>query len=55
VVPLGERSCAITDRVAIELRAPLRALAGGALAGRIIRALFTHRHNRLAERWGAAE
>ena len=53
VLPTGESSCEITDRVAIELRSPLRAIGGGRMAPRIMRALFTHRHKRLAERWGA--
>ena len=52
VTPTGESTCEITDRVAIELRSPLRAIGGGRLAPRIMRALFTHRHNRLAGRWG---
>ena len=55
VVPIDESSCEITDRLAIELRGPLRAIGGRAMAGRIIRGLFTHRHKRLAERWGAAD
>ncbi len=53
VVPTSESSCEITDRVAIELRSPLRAIGGVRMAPRIMRALFTHRHERLAERWGA--
>ena len=52
VEPTGERACEITDRLEIELRAPLRALGGYRLAPRIVRALFEHRHRRLAERWG---
>lgn len=52
VVATGEASCEITDRLEIEVRAPLRAIGGARLAPRIIRALFTHRHKRLAERWG---
>ena len=50
----GAGACEITDRVAIELRAPLRAIGGGAIAARVIRALFEHRHRRLRERWGGA-
>ena len=53
VVPTGESTCEITDRVAIELRSPLRAIGGGRVAPRVMRALFTHRHRRLKERWGA--
>ena len=52
VVAIDEASCEITDRLEIELRAPLRAVGGTGLAGRIVKALFTHRHRRLAERWG---
>ncbi len=52
VVATGDESCEITDRLAIELRSPLRAIGGGRMAPRIIKALFTHRHKRLAERWG---
>ena len=44
--------CAVTDRLEVDLRAPLRAIGGGVLARRIVRVLFTHRHRRLAERWG---
>jgi ligand-binding SRPBCC domain-containing protein len=52
VVSTGESTCEVTDRLAIELRSPLRAIGGSRLAPRIIRALFTHRHKRLGERWG---
>jgi len=52
VMATGEETCEITDRLAIELRMPLRALGGKRIAPRIIRMLFTHRHKRLAERWG---
>ena len=54
VVPTGASTCEITDRVQIELRAPLRALGGTRVAGRILRALFTHRHRRLRQRWESA-
>jgi ligand-binding SRPBCC domain-containing protein len=54
VLATGEATCEITDRVAIELRTPTRMIGGARLAPRIIRALFTHRHKRLAERWGSA-
>jgi ligand-binding SRPBCC domain-containing protein len=53
VVPTGESSCELTDRVAIELRSPLRAIGGARLAPRIMRRLFEHRHRRLLERWDA--
>jgi ligand-binding SRPBCC domain-containing protein len=52
VVPTRADACELTDRLEIELRAPLRAIGGTRIAGRIIRTLFTHRHKRLAERWG---
>lgn len=54
VVSTGEKTCEITDRLTIEPRVVVRALGGTRLAPRIIRLLFTHRHNRLAERWGRA-
>jgi ligand-binding SRPBCC domain-containing protein len=54
VVATGAESCQITDRLAIELRSPIRMIGGARMAPRIIRALFTHRHKRLAERWGLA-
>ena len=54
VTGMGAASCEITDRVAIELRAPLRALGGARLAPRVMRTLFAHRHKRLVERWGRA-
>ena len=54
VLSTGASTCEITDRVAIELRSPMRMIGGARLAPRIIRALFTHRHKRLAERWGSA-
>jgi ligand-binding SRPBCC domain-containing protein len=55
VVPAGSDACEITDRVEIELRAPLRALGGTRVAARVLRALFTHRHKRLTQRWGEAK
>jgi hypothetical protein len=54
VAAAGDGACEVTDRLEIELRAPLRAIGATRLAGRVIRFLFTHRHKRLAERWGAA-
>ena len=54
VVALGPRACELTDGVEIELRAPLRAIGGGRVAARVMRALFTHRHRRLRRRWGSA-
>lgn len=55
VVATGEESSELTDRLAIELRSPLRMIGGARMAPPIIRALFTHRHKRLAERWGLAD
>jgi len=55
VVATGEASCEITDRLEIEVREPLRTIGGKRVAPRIVRALFTHRHKRLAERWGRAQ
>ena len=55
VVPLGEATCELTDRLELALRAPLRAIGATALAGRIVRRLFTHRHRRLTERWGVPD
>lgn len=52
VLSIGEHECELTDRLAIELRAPLRAVRGGAVAARVLRGLFTHRHRRLEARWG---
>ena len=54
VIATSAATCEITDRLAIELRAPLRVVGGARLAPRIMRRLFTHRHRRLAERWGVA-
>lgn len=53
VLATGEGTCEITDRLELELRAPLRAIGATRIAERIVRALFTHRHRRLAQRWGA--
>jgi hypothetical protein len=48
VEPLAAGGCTVTDRLAWELRGPLRRLPGAdALAGRIVAALFGHRHRRL--------
>ena len=54
VIATSAETCEITDRLAVELRAPLRVVGGARLAPRIMRRLFTHRHRRLAERWGGA-
>jgi ligand-binding SRPBCC domain-containing protein len=52
VIPLDGDACEITDRLELDLRAPLRVIGGSRIAGRIVRTLFTHRHRRLLERWG---
>lgn len=52
VRPIGDAECEISDRLELELRAPLAAIGGTRVAARIVKALFTHRHRRLAERWG---
>lgn len=54
VVPVGDGACEITDRLELELRAPLRAVGATRPAERIVRTLFTHRHRRLRQRWGSA-
>jgi ligand-binding SRPBCC domain-containing protein len=54
VVPVGDDECEITDRLELEPRAPLRAIGGARLAEGVVRRIFTHRHRRLAERWGRA-
>lgn len=48
IEPLGEGSCAITDRVAWEPRLPLP----GAILKPLIRATFRHRHRQLQRRFG---
>lgn len=52
VLATADEECKITDRLEIEVRTPLRLVGGGQVAPLIVRALFTHRHNRLAARWG---
>jgi ligand-binding SRPBCC domain-containing protein len=54
VVALGDDTCEITDRLELEPRAVLQAVGGARVAERIVRFLFTHRHERLRERWGDA-
>lgn len=54
VVATGDRSCEITDRLELELRAPLRMIGGTRIAERVVKALFTHRHRRLRRRWGGS-
>jgi ligand-binding SRPBCC domain-containing protein len=48
VEPVGHGS-SVTDRVAWEARSPMLQT----LAGRVVRAIFSHRHRRLVERFGA--
>ncbi len=52
VLAATDDECEITDRLEIEVRTPLRLVGGGHVAPLVVRALFTHRHKRLAERWG---
>ena len=53
VIAGGGGQCEITDSLELELRPPLRAIGATGLAERIVRRLFTHRHERLVERWGS--
>lgn len=55
VIATADDACVVIDRLRIEPRAPLRAIGGTAVAERIVRALFRHRHRRLEKRWGSAE
>jgi len=51
--PLGASRCRIGDRLRFELRRPLVAVPGAeALAERVVRAIFRHRHRRLAKLYG---
>ena len=51
--PLGPDSARLTDRLRFELRSPLAAVPGAErLAVAIVRALFRHRHRRLAKLYG---
>lgn len=46
----------VTDRLTFQLRRPLRWLPGSdRLATAIVTRFFAHRHNRLAQRYGAAQ
>lgn len=52
VVPAGT-GCELTDRVSLEPRPAFARLPGGAaVAGRVVRAIFRHRHRRLRARFG---
>jgi ligand-binding SRPBCC domain-containing protein len=53
VVAVGDGACELTDRLELELRAPLRAIGATGIAERVVGRIFTHRHRRLRERWGA--
>jgi ligand-binding SRPBCC domain-containing protein len=49
IEPEGAASCRVTDRLAFELKVPLAWVPGAAwVAAAIVRALFRHRHRRLA-------
>lgn len=49
VEPVDDRSSRVTDRLGFELRRPVAWVPGsGRLAAAIVRALFRHRHRRLA-------
>lgn len=51
VTPLWAGSCSVHDRLGFVVRRPLRLLPGHArLVSAVVRALFAHRHRRLA-RW----
>lgn len=48
--PLGPARCRIADRLRFDLRRPLAGIPGaGALAERVVGAIFRHRHRRLAK------
>jgi ligand-binding SRPBCC domain-containing protein len=52
VVPDGT-GCELTDRVSLQPRPAFARLPGGAaVAGRVVRAIFRHRHRRLRARFG---
>ena len=52
----GAGACVVTDSLRFALRRPLAAIPGVAgLSRRIVTALFSHRHRRLAARHGEAE
>lgn len=55
VEPTGENTCLLRDELGFELRRPLRWIPGcDALAGRVVAAVFRHRHRRLERAHGAA-
>jgi hypothetical protein len=54
VEPIDEQSSRVTDRLAFELRRPMRWIPrSDRLAGAIIAGLFAHRHRRMAALFGA--
>ncbi len=54
VVEPSASGCTLTDRVSFALRRPLARLPGLAAShGRVVRAIFAHRHRRLEARFGA--
>jgi hypothetical protein len=51
VMPAGDSSCTVTDRLQFELKPALAWVPGSAgFATRIVRAIFRHRHRRLSAR-----
>ena len=56
IEPRGEGACVVTDRLGFTLRRVPAAIPGsGAIARRIVAALFRHRHRRLLRAHGPAE
>ena len=53
VVGSGPEGCDLTDRLSLDPRPAFARLPGGeAIAGRVVRAIFGHRHRRLRLRFG---
>jgi ligand-binding SRPBCC domain-containing protein len=53
VDPAGPDGCEVTDRIAFELRAPLRVLGLTRPVSGVLRRFFAHRHRRLARRYAS--
>ncbi len=53
VVAVSDQTAAISDRLSLEPRLPLRVIGGGAIAGWVVGRVFRHRHARLVRRYGA--
>ena len=51
VEPAGDEASEVTDRVAFELRAPLRAIRLTRPVAAVLRGFFAHRHRRLQRRF----